>query len=87
MNTAKEMMKPAELAPLLGVSVGRVYQLISSRSIPAIRVGGALRIPRAAWEAWLERRSAEALETLGRVEQPGTAACGTKEADWDLSEL
>jgi excisionase family DNA binding protein len=64
MNGEREMLRPADVASLLGVTKGRVYQLIAARELPAIRVGGALRIPRAAWEAWLRRRSREALGSL-----------------------
>ena len=64
MNGEKEMLRPVDVASLLGVTKGRVYQLIAARELPAIRVGGALRIPRAAWEAWLKRRSREALGSL-----------------------
>ena len=53
MNSQKEVLRAADVAPLLGVTTGRVYQLIASGVIPATRIGGAVRIPRAAWEAWL----------------------------------
>ena len=52
----KELLRPADLAPALGVGVRRIYQLISAREIPAIRVGGSLRIPRLAWQSWLWER-------------------------------
>lgn len=61
MSGNAEFLRPAEVAPLLGVTTGRVYQLIAEGLIPATRVGGALRIPRAAWELWLKRISEEAL--------------------------
>lgn len=58
------LMRPGELAAELGLSRERVYALIRSGELPATRVGGALRIPRAAWEAWLESRSEAALRAL-----------------------
>jgi len=70
MSSGKEMLRPAEIGPLLGVTTGRVYQLIAAGEIPAIRVGGALRIPRAAWEVWLRRHSKEALESVNRGRAP-----------------
>jgi excisionase family DNA binding protein len=56
----KEWLKPADIAPMLGVTTGRVYQLIAARVIPATRVAGAIRIPRQAWEAWLAEQTEQA---------------------------
>ena len=72
MNRTRQFLRPADVAPLLGVTTSRVYQLITAKELPAIRVGGALRIPRTAWEKWLERRSQEALRSA-RV--PGGGHC------------
>ena len=57
-----ELMSPADVAPLLGVTTSRVYQLVAAGSIPAIRRGRAIRIPRAAWEAWMTERCKEAVQ-------------------------
>jgi excisionase family DNA binding protein len=62
-----EMLRPADIAERLGLSAGRIYQLIAAGAIPVVRVGGALRIPRAAWDEWLRARSEEALASLGRA--------------------
>jgi excisionase family DNA binding protein len=64
MSDGEELLRPADLAKLLGVSRSRVYQLLASGVVPAVRVGGAIRIPRAAWEEWLRGRTAEALASL-----------------------
>lgn len=77
MNGEKEMLRPVEVASLLGVTKGRVYQLIAAKELPAIRVGGALRIPRAAWQAWLRQCSTEALGALGGGGGGGPQTCGT----------
>jgi excisionase family DNA binding protein len=55
-----DFLKVRDVAPSLGVSVGRVYQLIASGEIPAARVGGAIRIPRQAWENWLAAKTQQA---------------------------
>ena len=64
MEETSKLLRPAEVAPLLGVTTGRVYQLIGAGLIPAVRIGGSIRIPRAAWDTWLESMSKEALESL-----------------------
>lgn len=61
-----ELLRPAEVAPLLGVTTGRLYQLIASGEVPSVKVGGAIRIPRQAWEQWLSDRRDEALKSVRR---------------------
>lgn len=69
-----EMLRPTDIAERLGVTASRVYQMISDRVIPAVRVGGAIRIPRAAWDEWLRGRSEEALAGVGRAKGERSAA-------------
>lgn len=59
---SKPFLTPADLARLLGVSRGRVYQLIDAHELPSVRVGGRYRIPRAAWDAWLKAKATVALK-------------------------
>lgn len=66
MSKPKEFLRPVLVASLLGVTRSRVYQLIAAGEVPAVRVGGALRVPRTAWEAWLRDRSREALARVRR---------------------
>lgn len=60
MQTSKEMLKAADVAPLLGVTTGRVYQMIAEGTLPGIRAGRAVCVPRAAWERWLRDQSRHA---------------------------
>lgn len=53
MSKQLDLLKAADIAPMLGVTTGRVYQLIAAGRIPAVRLGRAIRVPRRAWEAWL----------------------------------
>ena len=64
MHCRRPFLRPAELAAELGLTAGRVYQLIAAGELPATRVGGAIRIPRDAWEEWLSRQSTAALGTI-----------------------
>lgn len=59
-----EFLRPAEVAPLLGITTGRLYQLIAAGEVPAVKVGGAIRIPRQAWEQWLAEQRDRALEAV-----------------------
>jgi excisionase family DNA binding protein len=65
------VLKPAEVAARLGVTTGRVYQLIRAGVIPALRIGGALRIPTAAWDEWLEQQRRQAMSSARRVRRNG----------------
>lgn len=68
MNDAVELLRPGDLADVLGVSRNRVYQLIADGMLPAVRFGRSIRIPRAAWEAWLLEQRDRALETVASTE-------------------
>lgn len=54
----------ADLAQLLGISVSRAYALVEEVALPATRVSGRIRIPRAAFEKWLADQSDRALHNL-----------------------
>lgn len=56
------LLKAADVAQELGVTTGRVYQLISAGLLPHINIGGGIRIPRSAWEKWLSEQTVKALE-------------------------
>ena len=71
MKESRQMFRAADLAPLLGVCRSRIYQLIADGTLPAIRQGRAIRIPRAAWERWLAAQADRALAAVGSVASPG----------------
>jgi excisionase family DNA binding protein len=74
---ARELLRPSDIAPLLGVSVNRVYQLIQAGALPAVRMGGAWRVPRKAWEAWLAGQTERALGGMrDEAEGGGGDGCG-----------
>jgi len=59
-----EFLKPSDVALHLGVGRGRVYQLIRAGQLPATRVGGAIRIPRSAWDQWVQQKRSEAISSM-----------------------
>lgn len=62
------MMRPAEVARALGLSRVRVYALIRAGELPSVRLGGAIRIPTQAWEAWLTAKSDDALSSSAQAQ-------------------
>ncbi len=71
MDTQKELLKAADVAPQLGVTTGRVYQMIAEGTIPATRVGRSIRIPRQAWEAWVGEQNAHAQASVQAATDEG----------------
>ena len=61
---AQELYKVKDVAVRLGVTPARVYQLVSESSLPHVRRGRAIFIPRKAWRAYIESLNNAALATL-----------------------
>jgi excisionase family DNA binding protein len=68
MDQDQLFLRPAHLAPQLGVSTSRIYQLIAARAVPAVRIDGAVRIPKDAWEHWLRDQCDRALKSVRQEE-------------------
>ena len=55
-----------EVAHRMGVSPVRAYQMAQVGELPAIRLSPRrIRVPRAAFDAWLAAQTAEALSAVG----------------------
>jgi excisionase family DNA binding protein len=52
----KLLLRPMEVAELLGLSRSRVYELIASRELPTVRIGVSRRVPIKELNAWIARR-------------------------------
>jgi excisionase family DNA binding protein len=50
----KEWLTVADLCEVLGIGRTLAYQLIAERTIPAVRIGRAIRVRKADIEEWLE---------------------------------
>ncbi|HEV8639136.1 MAG TPA: helix-turn-helix domain-containing protein [Chloroflexota bacterium] len=63
-----EFLRVRDVAVRLGVSESRVYQMAAQSAIPVARFAGgrALRVPRAAFERWLEEQTEAALASVRR---------------------
>jgi excisionase family DNA binding protein len=64
-------LKPSDIARRLSVHRSYVYGLIKDGTLPHIRIGKAVRVPAAAFEAFVQAREAEAA-TAGREVGTGT---------------
>ena len=57
-------MSAEEVATRLGVTPGRVYQLIRAGQLPSVRRGRRALIPRAAFSTYVEQLNQDALGNL-----------------------
>lgn len=62
----KVLLTVPETARALGIGTTLAYELVARGVLPHIRLGRALRVPRAALEAWI------AANTLGAPARPRT---------------
>ena len=49
----KQWLTVADLCELLGIGRTLAYQLVAERTIPAVRIGRAIRVRKADVEKWL----------------------------------
>ena len=56
-----------EIAARIALSEPRTYALIAEGAIPALHDGRRIRVPRAAFERWLEERAELALSNVKRT--------------------
>jgi excisionase family DNA binding protein len=70
-NDAILFLEVPDVARAMHKSRSRVYQLIRAGHLPAVRVGGSIKIPLGAWHAWQAGLTAAAL-----------AHAGHREVDW-----
>ena len=57
MNEQKLVLSVSECADLLGVSRPSVYKWINLGTLPHLKLGTRIVIPRAALEKWIERKT------------------------------
>lgn len=61
----KEILNVSDVAPALGVTPSRVYQMIHAGELPSVKVGKhGVRIPARAFAEWLDGKNAEGRASL-----------------------
>jgi len=56
------LLKPMEVADLLGIGRSLVYELIATGELPSIRIGRCIRIPSEALAEWIKNKQQEDIE-------------------------
>lgn len=56
MDTQHEYLKVPEVAQVLRIARSRAYELVTDGTIPAVRIGRSVRVPRRELDRWLEEQ-------------------------------
>ena len=51
------LLRVTEAAALLGIGRSKLYELLAAGELPIVRIGRSVRVPAAALEQWVERRT------------------------------
>jgi len=65
------LLKPMEVAELLGLSRSKVFEMLASEELPAVRFGRVVRVPREQLDQWIQSRTRwrpESNGLLGRIQ-------------------
>ncbi len=62
----KLLLKPSEVAQILGIGRSLIYELIARREIPSIRLGRCIRVPSESLQRWLKSQEFQSRETQRR---------------------
>lgn len=54
------LLRPIEVAELLGIGRSKSYELIGSGILPSIRIGSSVRVPLESLRAWVASQSDDA---------------------------
>jgi excisionase family DNA binding protein len=54
------LLRATEVARLLGLGRSKVYEMMTSGTLPVTRIGTAVRVPRAQLEDWINDHTSEA---------------------------
>ena len=53
------LLRPVEVAEMLGIGRSKAYELIASAVIPSVRIGASVRVPVDSLRAWIAARIPE----------------------------
>lgn len=68
----KLLLRPVEVAQILGIGRSLTYELIARGEIPSVRLGRCIRVPAESLQRWLrERENCQSNESEERQRQDG----------------
>jgi excisionase family DNA binding protein len=79
------LLRAGEVAMLLGVGRSTVFTLLAAGELPVVRIGRSVRVPRAALERWIDKRTSRAANRAIATHLPEppvhVPTCGPHRAD------
>jgi excisionase family DNA binding protein len=63
-NMEKLLLKPNEVTQILGLGRSKVYELLSSRQLPVIKIGRCIRIPKTSLEDWIKNNEINPIKII-----------------------
>ena len=73
------LLKPIEVAELLGLSRSKVFEMLAAEDLPVLRIGRAVRVPRNDLDEWIRGRTRGRPEPRGLLSRVHVALSPT---DW-----
>lgn len=64
------LLKPPEVAEALGLSRSRVYELLASGELPALRIGSSVRVSVEALRRWVDGSVDEPVKPRPEADHP-----------------
>lgn len=58
----KLLLRPVEVAEMLGIGRSKTYALIAAGTIPTVQIGASVRVPLGKLREWVEGKVAERAE-------------------------
>jgi len=68
----ERLLKPAEVAEMLQLSIGQIYALLKEGEIPSIRIGKTVRVRREDLDQYITNKTG--LSTRGKVNENAPGA-------------
>ena len=66
----KLLLKPSEVAQILGIGRSLIYELIARKEIPSVRLGRCIRVPTESLQRWLkDQENCQSNEGAGSQKQ------------------
>jgi excisionase family DNA binding protein len=63
------LLRPGEVAEVIGVGRSKVYELLAKGELPAVRVGSLVRVPVDQLKEWIQERVVAAADSSPRPEE------------------
>ncbi len=62
----KLLLKPEEVAGIIGVGRSRIYELLASHVLPSVKIGNSIRVPTDGLRAWIRENTTPPLDTRAK---------------------